>query len=105
MVDQSRQQQTLFLRAVRRHVSEAIEARVFRSSSEFTSEVLRTYPNCTLSQLEIERAVVDAAAAPVFRCRQRALRKGGRGRRLIRRSTRIPPVPATARKVSLHRPG
>jgi hypothetical protein len=61
-------------------VSEAIEARVFRSSSEFTSEVLRTYPNCTLSQLEIERAVVDAAAAagvslPATRFAKRRARK------------------------------
>jgi hypothetical protein len=63
MVDQLRQQQTLYLRAVRRYVSDAIAARVVRSSSEFTSEVLRSYPNCTLSQPEIERAVVDAAAA------------------------------------------
>lgn len=63
MADQFRQQQTLYLRAVRRHVRDAIDARIIRSASEFTSEVLRDYPACTLSRLELERAVVDAAAA------------------------------------------
>lgn len=63
MADHLRQQQTLYLKAVRRHVRDAIEARIVRSPSEFTSEVLRDYPACTLSRLELERAVVDAAAA------------------------------------------
>lgn len=63
MVEHFRQQQTLYLRAVRRYVGDAIQARILRSSSEFTSEVLETYPSCTLSKLDIERAIVDAAAA------------------------------------------
>jgi hypothetical protein len=81
MVEQSGELQTLYLRAVRRHVSDAIESRVIRSSSEYTSELLRTYPNCPLSQLDIERAVVGAAAAlgvslPISRFSKKTAQRG-----------------------------